>query len=153
MYVPFILLHVHLYVCKYVLHMYIMFIYINICGISWFRHGFVIAVTTIDNIGLGTLQPGRGFSLYPVKYKVQHGYSCTHPLTPGVQVHVYMYMLMRDAEGRKKQARSCKQTTMQSNTAHPRQSLFQRKMSCFRECTCTTGVTFLPGDSVSSVQR
>ena len=34
------------------------------------RYGFVIAVTTIDNIGLGTLQPGRGFSLYPVKYKV-----------------------------------------------------------------------------------
>ena len=30
----------------------------------------MIAVTTIDNIGLGTLQPGRGFSLYPVKYKV-----------------------------------------------------------------------------------
>ena len=33
----------------------------------------MIAVTTIDNIGLGTLQPGRGFSLYPVKYKVSWG--------------------------------------------------------------------------------
>lgn len=33
------------------------------------RHGFVIAVTTIDNIGLGMLQPGRGVALYPVKYK------------------------------------------------------------------------------------
>ena len=38
-----------------------------------------------------------------------------------------IYMLMRDEkEGRKKQARSNKQTR-QSNTAHPRQSLFQRK--------------------------
>ena len=34
-----------------------------------YRHGFVIAVTTIDNIGLGVLQPGRGVALYPVKYK------------------------------------------------------------------------------------
>ena len=30
----------------------------------------MIAVTTIDNIGHGVLQPGRGFALYPVKYKV-----------------------------------------------------------------------------------
>lgn len=49
------------------------------------RYGFVIAVTTIDNIGLGTLQPGRGFSLYPVKYKVgwsQHlsGHQLGHQL-------------------------------------------------------------------------
>ena len=29
----------------------------------------MIAVTTIDNIGLGMLQPGRGVALYPVKYK------------------------------------------------------------------------------------
>ena len=37
---------------------------------------------------------------------------------------------MRDEkEGRKKQARSDKQTTRQSNTAHPRQSLFLRKIS------------------------
>lgn len=41
------------------------------------RYGFVIAVTTIDNIGLGALQPGRGFALYPVKYKVGHsGTAC-----------------------------------------------------------------------------
>lgn len=33
------------------------------------RYGFVIAVTTIDNIGAGVIQPGRGFVLYPVKYK------------------------------------------------------------------------------------
>ncbi|OWK17282.1 hypothetical protein Celaphus_00013371, partial [Cervus elaphus hippelaphus] len=32
-------------------------------------YGFVIAVTTIDNIGAGVIQPGRGFVLYPVKYK------------------------------------------------------------------------------------
>ena len=33
------------------------------------RYGFVIAVTTIDNIGAGVIQTGRGFVLYPVKYK------------------------------------------------------------------------------------
>ena len=39
---------------------------------------------------------------------------------------------MRDEkEERKKQARSNKQTR-QSNTAHPRQSLFLEKMSCLR---------------------
>ena len=37
--------------------------------------------------------------------------------------------LMRDEEGRKKEASKVKQTR-QSNTAHPRQSLFLRKMSC-----------------------
>ena len=35
-----------------------------------FRHGFIVAVTTIDNIGVGEIQPGRGFVVYPVKYKV-----------------------------------------------------------------------------------
>ena len=35
-----------------------------------YRSGFVIAVTTIDSIGLGSLQAGRGFALYPIKYKV-----------------------------------------------------------------------------------
>ena len=34
-----------------------------------FRYGFVIAVTTIDNIGAGIIQPSRGFVIYPVKYK------------------------------------------------------------------------------------
>ena len=47
-------------------------------------------------------------------------------------VYAYMYMLLRDEkEERKKQARSNKQTR-QSNTAHPRQSLFLEKMSCLR---------------------
>jgi len=41
--------------------------YINfICS---FRYGFVVAVTTIDNIGAGIIQPGQGFVVYPVKYK------------------------------------------------------------------------------------
>ena len=38
-----------------------------------------------------------------------------------------IHVLMRD--GRKKQARSNKQLTRQTNIAHPRQSLFLRKMS------------------------
>lgn len=41
----------------------------QICLILSCRYGFVIAVTTIDNIGAGVIQPGRGFVLYPVKYK------------------------------------------------------------------------------------
>lgn len=40
-----------------------------ICLCLLCRYGFVIAVTTIDNIGAGVIQPGRGFVLYPVKYK------------------------------------------------------------------------------------
>ena len=44
--------------------------------------------------------------------------------------YMYIYKLIRIAEGRKKEASKVKQTTRQSNTAHPRQSLFQRKMSC-----------------------
>ena len=48
---------------------------------------------------------------------------------PGKQM--YTCMLMRDGkEGRKKKASKVKQTTRQSNTAHPRQSLLLRKMSC-----------------------
>ena len=35
-----------------------------------------------------------------------------------------------EREGRKKEASKVKQTTRQSNTALPRQSLFLRKMSC-----------------------
>ena len=43
---------------------------------------------------------------------------------------MHLNVLMRDEkEERKKQARSNKQTK-QSNTAHPRQSLFLEKMSC-----------------------
>lgn len=35
----------------------------------FFRYGFVIAVTSIDNIGAGLILPGQGFVVYPVKYK------------------------------------------------------------------------------------
>ena len=41
---------------------------ITICSI-FYRYGFVVAVTTIDNIGSGMIQPGRGFVVYPVRYK------------------------------------------------------------------------------------
>ena len=40
-------------------------IYVIISG----KYGFVIAVTTIDSVGAGLIQPGQGFVLYPVKYK------------------------------------------------------------------------------------
>ena len=48
---------------------------------------------------------------------------CTH-------TNVWLYMLMRYADGRKKEASKVKQTTRQSNTVHPRQSLFLKKKSC-----------------------
>jgi DNA-directed RNA polymerase subunit E'/Rpb7 len=32
------------------------------------KYGFVIAVTTIDKIGAGTILPGQGFVIYPVNY-------------------------------------------------------------------------------------
>ena len=55
----------------------------------------------------------------------------TNGMPVDIHVHVHdMYMLMRDEEERKKEASKVKQTTKQSNTANPRQSLFQRKMSC-----------------------
>ena len=39
------------------------------CFLRFHRYGFVIAVTTIDNIGAGLILPGRGFVRYPIKYK------------------------------------------------------------------------------------
>ena len=55
----------------------------------------------------------------------------------------YVHVNKRDEEGRKKEASKVKQITMQSNTAHPGQSLFQRKMSCLRWDVHVPGVTFL----------
>lgn len=46
-----------------------MFINNNVVSDLFLRYGFVIAVTTIDNIGAGIIQPGQGFVVYPVKYK------------------------------------------------------------------------------------
>ncbi|CAF0766216.1 unnamed protein product [Brachionus calyciflorus] len=33
------------------------------------KYGFIIAITTIDTIGTGMIQPGRGYVIYPVEYK------------------------------------------------------------------------------------
>lgn len=44
-------------------------LYTEVEGTSTGKNGFVIAVTTIDNIGSGIIQPGQGFVVYPVKYK------------------------------------------------------------------------------------
>jgi len=33
------------------------------------KHGFIIAVTTIDTIGHGIILPGQGFVTYKIKYK------------------------------------------------------------------------------------
>ena len=65
-------------------------------------------------------------------------YSYESELFPVFSDIRYMHVLMRDEkEERKKHARSNKQTR-QSNTAHPRQSLFLEKMSClgWDSCTC-----------------
>lgn len=44
-------------------------LFIEVEGTCTGKHGFVIAVTTIDNIGAGIIQPGQGYVVYPVKYK------------------------------------------------------------------------------------
>ncbi|XP_061502271.1 DNA-directed RNA polymerase II subunit RPB7 isoform X1 [Anopheles gambiae] len=44
-------------------------LYTEVEGTCTGKYGFVIAVTTIDDIGSGTIQPGQGFVVYPVKYK------------------------------------------------------------------------------------
>lgn len=36
------------------------------------RYGYIIAVASIDDIGSGRIQEGRGFAEYIVKYKVCH---------------------------------------------------------------------------------
>ena len=55
-------------------------------------------------------------------------------------VPLCMFLMRDEKEERKKQARSNKQTR-QSNTAHPRQSLFLEKMSCmYIKFTCVSGL-------------
>ncbi|KAI9579313.1 hypothetical protein GQX74_004785 [Glossina fuscipes] len=44
-------------------------LYTEVEGTCTGKYGFVIAVTTIDQIGSGIIQPGQGFVVYPVKYK------------------------------------------------------------------------------------
>lgn len=44
-------------------------LYTEVEGTCTGKYGFVIAVTTIDMIGSGIIQPGQGFVVYPVKYK------------------------------------------------------------------------------------
>lgn len=44
-------------------------LYAEVEGTCTGKYGFVVAVTTIDNIGGGLIQPGRGFVVYPVRYK------------------------------------------------------------------------------------
>ena len=55
--------------------------------------------------------------------------TCTLYICSTTYIIIIYAMLTRDAEGRKKEASKVKQTTRQSNTAHPRQPLFLRKMS------------------------
>lgn len=44
-------------------------LYTEVEGTCTGKYGFVIAVTTIDMIGSGNIQPSQGFVVYPVKYK------------------------------------------------------------------------------------
>ncbi|EEC04846.1 DNA-directed RNA polymerase subunit E', putative, partial [Ixodes scapularis] len=43
-------------------------LYAEVEGTCTGKYGFVVAVMTIDNIGAGLIQPGRGFVVYPVRY-------------------------------------------------------------------------------------
>ncbi|KAF4520645.1 hypothetical protein B566_EDAN007511 [Ephemera danica] len=44
-------------------------LYTEVEGTCTGKYGFVIAVTTIDHVGAGLIQPGQGFVLYPVKFR------------------------------------------------------------------------------------
>lgn len=44
-------------------------LYTEVEGTCTGKYGFVIAVTTIDDIGSGVILAGQGFVVYPVKYK------------------------------------------------------------------------------------
>ncbi|KAK2710583.1 hypothetical protein QYM36_011937 [Artemia franciscana] len=44
-------------------------LYSEVEGTCSGKHGFVIAVTSVDGIGAGIIQSGQGFVVYPVKYK------------------------------------------------------------------------------------
>lgn len=44
-------------------------LYTEVEGTCTGKYGFVIAVTAINSIGAGVIQPGQGFVVYPIKYK------------------------------------------------------------------------------------
>ncbi|CAO1407974.1 unnamed protein product [Diamesa serratosioi] len=44
-------------------------LYTEVEGTCTGKYGFVIAVTSINDIGSGIIQAGQGFVVYPVKYK------------------------------------------------------------------------------------
>jgi DNA-directed RNA polymerase II subunit RPB7 len=44
-------------------------LYTEVEGTCTGKYGFVIAVTSINDIGAGNIQAGQGFVVYPVKYK------------------------------------------------------------------------------------
>ncbi|CRL01943.1 CLUMA_CG015045, isoform A [Clunio marinus] len=44
-------------------------LYTEVEGTCTGKYGFVIAVTSINDIGAGVIQAGQGFVVYPVKYK------------------------------------------------------------------------------------
>ena len=74
-----------------------------------------------DKLLFQSLRDVLGFSAIPESFQSQ---------TPDILLNLSMYIhVFNVKEGRKKQPRSNKQTR-QSNTAHPRQSFFLRKMSC-----------------------
>ena len=95
-----------------------------------------------------SLQPdvigGGGGEHLPLRMLI-HVYTCIHVVhvhthDPDTLVHIHLHV--RQMKKRKKEASKVTQTTRQSNTAHPRQSLFLRKMSCLgwysnpRHSTC-----------------
>ena len=57
-------------------------------------------------------------------------HSNRHTLSAPIITIIPIHILMRDAEGRKKEASKVKQMTKQSNTTHSRQSLFHRIVTC-----------------------
>lgn len=47
---------------------YLVFSFIKHVYHNSLRHGVIVAITNIENVGTGMIQPGRGYVVYPVKY-------------------------------------------------------------------------------------
>ena len=92
-------------------------VYVHVCTlcVSMHMHNIIILYTTYVHVGLH--------------------------LTNKNNIHIYIFFMRNEKEDeRKKEASKIKQTTRQSNTAHPRKSLFLSKISWDsnpRHSTCT----------------
>ncbi|KAI3835144.1 hypothetical protein MKX03_019770 [Papaver bracteatum] len=59
------------------------------------RHGFVVAITGVDNVGKGLIRDGTGFVTFPVKYQCVMGFFAE---AGPVQIFVSNHLIPEDME-------------------------------------------------------